>query len=287
MTDAHEANPAGRLWALLNETMGYSRQGSTVAVRQIWCDYLGISVGDDVEYFAAIAEVISMPNQIADAVARIAHPVPPADVLLEPLDPIRAALGFAASPGASVSQMMSNVHEGHLSTLRTCSFVLTSQGPQPTLGEQRRVELIEHARSIVDLLLSDTDLPVDLRRQILTAAQRIIASLSLYKVAGAEAALDEWDRVVGALIRDPEAIRQHAKHPAVQRLNKLGAALLVAMNIYTGIPAIGAATHTYAELLGNATVVDATSPNDAPVVDDNDVEDDSGAADDSVMHAEP
>jgi hypothetical protein len=222
MEDAdHLCNPAGRLWLLLRDFSGYPQ---SEAMTQAVARYFGYPADDLVLYMEAVVAIWAVPNEIRVAVNGLTNPVPPASRLLQPLEAVVPAIRGLAFSNNALTAVMGTIHQGVLSDLETCSYLLNSQRgakpvPDSTLDELR--DLIE---ALIDALSRDTELSDEFKEGIRRHAQRIADSISLYRVHGAEGIIAEWDGLMGAMARHSSEL--HRPGPVIPLLKKVGAVVL-------------------------------------------------------------
>ncbi|WP_425561330.1 hypothetical protein [Microbacterium pumilum] len=186
--------------------------------------YFGFDANDLKRYMEAVVAIWTLPDGIHTAVAELRNPVPPAGRLLRPLEDVVPAIrGFAYSNNA-LEAAMRPIHQGTLSDLEICSYLLHEHRgahpvPQSTLDELQ--QLID---ALISALSDDTELSTDFKEAIRRHAQRIADAISLHKVHGAEGIVTEWDGLVGAMARHSSEL--HKPGPVLALLKKVGAVVL-------------------------------------------------------------
>lgn len=248
----HASNPAGRLWQFTAHTLNAGQRSD---LRSTWSTYL--DTNNDVAYYRAMAEVLALPGQIKDEVAKLSDPVLPASVLTRPLDSIQKVIADDIAGRNIVQWFTQQINLAHLNDLEACSHVLERDRADAVVTKNTLDEIRSLAQDIVDSVLSSSDLDDDTRETLLRYAYRLIEACALYRVRGAQALRDELDRFVASAVR--EKVKERVPSALWTKINTVSATVLMAVQLLTAPADLGQAIETYQGFLELPASVEAPS----------------------------
>ena len=208
MSEVHLDNPAGRLWRVLSDLKRYpgSTDQKPVTMRKALCRYFGIEEGDDSAYYARISAVMRLPVEIREEVNELQDPYIPAEQLVRPLAVTEQFLATYAVGRNPVHKVVSQITDGILNDLETCSHILSRMRESVVLTSEDLDRIRVAAQALVDTILADTSLPTKLKQALLRLAYQVLRAVDEYKVLGGEAVLDAWDTLAGMTARNASTV---------------------------------------------------------------------------------
>lgn len=213
-------------------------------------NYLGLKESDNVGYFAAIAEIMSMPVAVRRDVAALERPALPAEFLLRHIDKVEAVLPFMGQPSQGVKVITDGVGNEVVESLEACSHILAQSRAEAVVPPKTLKDIRNLATEIIDDLESDDGLSREFREEIRRHAQSIIDAANMYMVHGADGLLDEADALVGVYVRHLDESREREQSsPVLRKLRKLLAEILVVVAVTTAPHEISASMAAYSQVL--------------------------------------
>jgi len=241
--------PAGRLALVLRAIKaqaGKSSQNNVKQNKHVIAEHLGIDERDSAGYFAAVAEIMSMPVAIRRDVAALENPAAPSTLLLQHMPRVEASLPMLGTPTGNVKQLWDRLGDDIVVGLEFTSHIL-AQGRSHEAFDQGKLDAIRSmATEIIDELAGEDGFPVRFREEIRRHAQGIVDAVNGYKIHGADALLDEADALVGVLVRNPTDSREH---PILKKVVALAGSVVLAVGVYTAPHQIADATSAYGHIL--------------------------------------
>lgn len=258
--DVHLANPAGRLFLVLQELQQQGTRSTTqkpISVAHVLRSYVGIEADDTVGFYNTVAALFALPVQIREAVAALDDPTPPANVLVRPLGNVQKILPDFATGRGTAHQTKDKISAGTLAGLETCSYVLNKHSGAKPLASDTLAQIGALAEEIIDALVSDTTLSAEFREAIRVHAHRIQIAVDFYRIHGADAIIDEFDALTGVIYRNKTEADEHSAHPVFAKFKKLAGVVLIALQVYAGPAQIAESYEYYGELTAPPTVTEA------------------------------
>nr|WP_201468466.1 hypothetical protein [Microbacterium hydrocarbonoxydans] len=265
--------PAGRLALLFKECERAnvkSTQQNPVRVGSLLRNYLAIADNDDASYFAAVAEIMSMPVAVRRDVASLESPPLPADILLRHIARVESALTLFGQQGQSVRGVLDHVTPEVVESLETCSHILALRRAEVAVSRETLSDVRRLATEIIDELAEDDNFRPEFREEIRRHAQSIVDAVNLYKVHGADGLKDQADALVGVYVRHrvQNADRfGESTTPVLQRLADLAGKILIAVAAFTAPAEIAASANAYAEIFELPSSIVAPSDGSGGVAD--------------------
>lgn len=174
-------NPAGRLYALLEEADVPPKGNDSTPVRHRWADVLGIHRNDLPTLLARLSEVMALPSQVRAAIESV--PEEDKERFLEPIPKIEQAfakLNLAQQWKQFAEPITQNVMTG----LSFCDWLLSKSSPEPVIGDEQRERIHEEIRDLRDDVRANEE-DDDLRRFLLRHLNAMDEALHEYKLSGA------------------------------------------------------------------------------------------------------
>ncbi|MFJ6359210.1 hypothetical protein [Pseudarthrobacter oxydans] len=254
--DDHSANPAGRLWEFLNYMA--TRRSNQVQLLSACADYLGVPPVLSKDLYEGLGALVALPDDIESAVSSYnAHL--PKEYLLRPLPEARTALAHLSSLHTGTDTFCAQYNDATLLGLEGCSYSLELVKRERPVTAETLGEVQKRAQAILDILAADEDLDERIKAVIYEHAESILSASNKVRVRGAAALLDERDRVIGSLVRNPETTGLIAKTSAGRNLFDLLTKITVVLTLVSTPAAIAADTLTILSL----TTASSGSANDA------------------------
>lgn len=233
----HWANPAGRLWEFLKYMT--ERRSNQVQLMTACAEYLGVPPVLSKDLYEGLGALIALPDKIELAVGSYdAHL--PKEYLLRPLPEARSALAHLSSLHSATDAFCAQYTNATLLGLEGCSYSLSSLKQEAPIEPGTLTELQKKAQAILDILAADEDLDEQIKTVIFEHAESILSATNRVRVRGTAALLDERDRVIGSLLRNPEMTGQAAKTPAGRNLFDLLTKISVVLTLFSAPTAIAA-----------------------------------------------
>ncbi len=235
-------------------------QNKTIQNKQALLTHLKLDEKDTAGYFAAVAEIMSMPVAIRRDVAALESPIAPPTLLLQHMDKIEGALPLLGTPTGSVKQLWDRLGDDVIVGLEITSHILAQGQPQKVIDQATLGSIRNLATEIIDDLADDDGLPLRFREEIRRHAQCIIDAVNAYKVHGADGLLDEADAMIGVIVRNASAARQAstpAGHSVFRKLGVLANTIVLAVTMYAAPHELAEATNAYGDFLELPSIVQA------------------------------
>lgn len=258
--DDHWANPAGRLWEFLNYMT--QRRSNTVQLLTACSEYLGVPPVLSRDLYKGLGDLVNLPDEIELAIS--SHDTHlPKEYLLRPLPEARNALAHLSSLHIGTETFCSQYTNATLLGLEGCSYSLSSLDREASVEAETLSDVQKKAQAILDILAADEDLDEQVKSVIFDHAESILSASNRMRVRGAAALLDERDRVIGSLIRNPEMAGRVGKTSAGRNLFDLLTKITIALTLVSTPVAITADTLTILSL--TTASADASNQASAPL----------------------
>jgi len=230
--DEHSRNAAGRIYSFL--AFCWTTAVDT-SVLDLVAGYLELpSKAYTPQLLTAMAAFLELPGQAKREVeALIAPPIPKVTLLDELPRAENAMMALASGVQMPASAFKNYYDAGTLKSLQLTSHILNSAStvkrsvPADNLDEVKKL-----ADELVASLGEDDMIDDELRRLLFEHADAIRRSVDLFKVAGIDAVLEEFDGLAGLLMRRSNLI---ADIPKESKTRRAMWALLSALNVIAGI----------------------------------------------------
>lgn len=247
----HLLNPAGRLYEFLRRTW---EAPDNAQLANVWGSYVEADANSEpAAYMTRLGELLLLPAAVREDVSRLTRPPLPKSQLLRAVPQAETVLSFAwSAAGHSVIQIRPHFHQGTLSDLETCSRILNgargiqededddaSSSPEDEQAEETPLETVRRLAEEILTCVREGDFPEPVARALLEYAGAIVKAADLFHISGPEGVAREYERLLGAAVRDPalrDAIRSTPGiRDRVSELAKfvtlIGAALVVPADV--------------------------------------------------------
>jgi hypothetical protein len=250
--DDHWANPAGRLWEFLNYMT--ERRSNQVQLLSACAEYLSVPPVLSKDLYEGLGALVALPDEIDLALDSYdAHL--PKEYLLRSLPEARNALAHLSSLHTGTDTFCAQYNNATLLGLEGCSYSLSSLKRETPVEAETLSEVQKLAQAILDILAADEDLDEQVKAVIFNHAESILLASNKVRVRGAAALLDERDRVIGSLIRNPEVAGLVGKTSAGRNLFDLLTKITIALTLVSTPAAIAADTLTILSLTTTSAYV--------------------------------
>ena len=253
----HGANPAGRLWEFLNYMS--ERRSNNVQLLTACSEYLDVPPVLSKDLYKGLGALVALPDEIELAIS--SHDTHlPKEYLLRPLPEARNALAHLSSLHTGTDTFCAQYSNATLLGLEGCSYSLSTLRRETPVEAETLSEVRKKAQAILDILAADEDLDEQVKSVIFDHAESILSAANTVRVRGAMALLDERDRVIGSLVRNPEMAGRVGKTSAGRNLFDLLTKITIALTLVSTPAAIAADTLTILSLTTASTAAsDQTS----------------------------
>lgn len=253
----HASNPAGRLWLFATATAQSSPKAN---LRQVWSDYFSAETPS--QYLASLSEIIALPSLIEEAIDSAADAILPKEILLRGVQPLSDVIHADLSGSQHVQWFNSQVKEGHLNDIQTCSYVLNRVQPHADVTEDALEKIRDLAEEIVSSALGAKDLDPDVRGALIDYAHGLLYACDQYIIRGAAAFTSELDRFIGSAHR--VGLRERVPKKLWAQISSISVAVLTAIQIVTAPSDVAGALEAYQGFLQLPASVEAPAPINIP-----------------------
>lgn len=154
--------------------------------------------------FAGLEKVLVLPHQIEEAVHNRQSQVPPAEVLLRPLENVKNVFMQFDSLHRDLPSIRAQFTDADVSDLEHCSYYLGAENSSTLLTSPDDLEKIRGlAEDLMQTVLDSNDLDPQLRAFIFDHAGKIFDAVRLARAAGAGIMKSTLDEAIGDLVRNP------------------------------------------------------------------------------------
>lgn len=241
----HWANPAGRLWEFLNYMV--ERSSNQVNLLTACSEYLSVKPVPSRDLYEGLGALVALPYEIQESLDS-AQTQLPKEYLLRHLPEAVNALAHLTTLNTGTDVFCAQYNSATLLGLEACSYQLLSLNRETPVETETLSEVRKLAQAILDILAADEDLDEHVKRVIFDHAESLLRASNMVRVRGAAALLDERDRVIGSLIRNPEMVGLVGKTSAGRNLIDLLTKITFALTLLSAPPAIAADTLTILSL---------------------------------------
>lgn len=231
-------NPAGRLHGLLSDFVHESQQGRNI--QDTWRAVF--EAESDTETLVSMAEAAALVPSIQQALVRVGEP----GHLTQFYDYASAWVGAVIHPRRDLQgQPAVNFlpEKRALNTLDALSGFLSmvaSEGPVPS--QETVTDLHDQVLRLLSDVTDDTELPPELKREVLDHLQRLLNALLHFRLGGPDAVKTALDRLRVTVAFAPEEVKQTGTW---KRVAAVGGGIWV---VFTSSPVIAQAIESWGHL---------------------------------------
>ena len=223
------SNPAGRLWALLDEGL---RLPDKQPVEEGWSQLLDVGSGGRGLVLRRLGQVWSMPDQIRSLIGELADDID-TSLLLAPLPTIEQAL-MVPLTGNRWGSVKSALNDTVMSELRFCAEVMHRASPEQEVDDEQVAKLVDEVRALIDVVLA-ADLPGDLKAVLVHRLREVEETLLQVRVSGVDAIRYAVEATFGAEVLWFQSAEGNERASATPTLTKVAE---LAQRIYTTVVAV-------------------------------------------------
>lgn len=194
-------NPAGRLHKVLTDLQGMAVNQT---IEDALTEVLEIE-GDDryVRLHEYLSLVVRWPVDAADAIRRL--PDENHALLLQWTGPVEQAVIWMGRWAHTVNNLQSQYNETTMYSLAVTADLLHRRCPEPVIEAGTLEALVGLVREVIDAVVADEQLPAEAREFLLGRLLEVQQALLHFRIVGYPGVADAMDRLVGGLVRNPEA----------------------------------------------------------------------------------
>jgi len=205
--NSHHFNPAGRLFEFMTVTW---HSQNTQSIGATWAGYLEVDLNDRSKLYAALSQVLLLPDKARSDIEALANPILPKSQLLRPFDQVDLALEYVGSLTTQTASVKEKFHQGTLSDLETASAFLNGRAlSSDRLEDPEQIDdTLQTIRRLANEIMEDAStagLAPDVARLLVEYAAAIVRAVDFYRIAGPEGIAAEFERMLGGVLWRPSA----------------------------------------------------------------------------------
>lgn len=208
-------NPAGRLYAILDEVRAKPRKKS---IRNVWAETFGLEPSATADILFLIGKMIELARdakQSINGLDNIDH-----EIYIKPFHNIEKAFSFA-----NIEDHWDNISrhldEATMVGLSFCADVLSRTSGEQIIDQETLNDLMEQVENLTHEIM-DSEIPPDLKAVLIDNLEEIRRAILEYRIRGVDGLKRALEGSLGAVIRHrPQIVKQKGKKPVARFLEIL------------------------------------------------------------------
>lgn len=205
--DTPQDNPAGRLHWLLSTIKTFD---ANVPIENALARAMELEDEEDpARLHEAVAVAARWPGEAETLVRTIEgenH-----DLLLQWVSQVRDAVAWLGRWGHTINNAQNQYNDTTLYSLAVTADLLHRRRPEPVIEADSLADLVSLVQEVMDAIVGDEQMPSAAREALLARLLDVQKALLHFRIVGYPGVEDAMDRLLGGLVRTPEAQTEKAR----------------------------------------------------------------------------